>query len=154
VLQSFQLQGALPPEPLTGGSAPCTPNGVSAPDPYIGSCSCARHHLWCMCNGACKILWRRARQSHNQAVDVAMVWSSLWVTGLRALGAKSVIYDCLVTIAPIGSDLCPPAAPLMSESWRRPCLDLGKTDPHARAASLAQLVLALEPSPRPCRGQC
>jgi len=37
------------------------------------------------------------------STDVAMVWSSskysLWVTGLCALGAKSVIYDCLVTIA-------------------------------------------------------
>jgi len=51
-----------------------------------------------MCNEAGKILWPRARQSHNPAVDVAMVWSSLWVTGLRALEAKSVIYDCLVTI--------------------------------------------------------
>ena len=29
-------------------------------------------------------------------------------------------------------------------------LGLGKTDPHARAASLAQLVLASQPSPRPC----
>ena len=60
-----------------------------------------------MCNGARKILWPRPRQSHNPALDVAMVWSSLWVTGLRALGAKSVIYDCLVTIAPLYPDLCP-----------------------------------------------
>jgi len=29
----------------------------------------------------------------------------------------------------------------------QPQLGLGKTDPHAQAASLAQLVLALEPSP-------
>ena len=114
----------------------------------VGSRSFACHDLWCMCNGACEILWPRARQSHNPAMDVAMVWSSLWVTGLHALGAKSVIYDCLVTIAPcaLTSASC---CPLMSEYWCRPCLGLGKIDPNARAVSLAQLVLAVEPSPRP-----
>ena len=112
VLQSFQLQGALPPDPVTGGSAPMDPNGVSAPEPYIGSRSCSHHDLWCMYNRAQKILWPRARQSHNPALDVAMVWSSLLVTGLRALGAKSVIYDCLVTIAPLYPDLCPLLPPL------------------------------------------
>jgi len=83
VLQSFQLQGLCPLTPHRGLCPPWTPNGVPAPDPYIGSCSCARHDLWCMCNGTRKILWPRAWQSHNPALDMAMVWSSLWVACTR-----------------------------------------------------------------------
>jgi len=40
--------------------------------------------------------------------------------GLRALGVKSVINDCLVTIARCALTSAP-CCPLMSESWRRPC---------------------------------
>ena len=71
--------------------------GCMGADPYIGLRS-----VLAMTHGVCvmgprKILWPKARQSHNEALDVAMVWSSLWVTGLCALGEKSVIYDCLVS---------------------------------------------------------
>ena len=61
--------------------------------------------------GPRKILWPRARQSHNPALDVAMVWTSLLVTGLRALVVKSVLYDRLVTIAPCALTSAPMLPP-------------------------------------------
>ena len=79
-------------------SAPLTPSlGALLPGPSLP-----------ITHGVCvmrprKILWPRSPQGHNPALDVAMVWSSskysLWVTQLHALGAKSVIYKCLATIA-------------------------------------------------------
>jgi len=51
-------------------------------------------------------------------------------------GAKSAIYDYLVTIAPLCPALCLPAAPLTSESWRRPWRHWFRNLKYARSARL------------------
>jgi len=63
---------------------------------------------------------------------------------------KSVIYDCLVTIAPCPA-LCPHAAPLVSEYWRRPWFIADNTrkpshevDPTTLATFLLQLEIAYD----------